>query len=152
MHIMIGRTLGGATVATLQGTIVFILSLFVGFRPTGWELPAAWAIMFLMAILFTALGTAIASVLEDMQGFQLIMNFLVMPMFFLSGAVFPLDGVPKVLQIAARIDPVSYGIDAMRYILVGVSHFGIGLDLMVLLALTSLLLGIGSFLFSRIQI
>ena len=76
LSIMLGRTLGGATVATLQGCIVFVLSMIVGFRPVGWGLSlAALAFIFVTALLFTALGTAIASLLEDMQGFQLIMNF-----------------------------------------------------------------------------
>ncbi len=153
LQIMIGRTLGGATVATLQGTIVFLISLLVGFRPIGWwGLPGAWGIMFLMALLFTALGTAIASVLEDMQGFQLIMNFLVMPLFFLSGALFPLNGVPPALAAVAAADPVSYGIDGMRVLLTGSAHFGIVTDLLILVTITAILTTIGSYLFSRIQI
>ncbi len=93
LNIMIGRTLGGATVATLQGIIVFLLSIAAGFMPTNLtSLPIALLIMALTALLFTAMGTAIASLLEDMQGFQMIMNFLMMPIFFLSGALFPLAG------------------------------------------------------------
>ena len=84
-NIMIGRTLGGATVASLQGIIVFFISMLVGFRPENRSLVIiAFGFMFLIAILFTALGTAIASRLEDMQGFQLIMNFIIMPTFFIS--------------------------------------------------------------------
>jgi ABC-2 type transport system permease protein len=82
LEIMIGRTIGGATVATLQGIIVFCISMIAGFRPNG---PASIGMtlvfMILTAILFTAVGTAIASVLEDMQGFQLIMNFLICRFF-----------------------------------------------------------------------
>src|SRR6266446_9700840 len=84
--IMIGRTLGGATVAVLQGVVVFGICLAVGFRtPSLPLLPLAFTFMILTAVLFTAVGTAIASVLPDFQGFQLVMNFLVMPIFFLSG-------------------------------------------------------------------
>src|SRR5580692_10754424 len=109
LNIMIGRTLGGATVATFQGIIVFILAMIFGFRPYNWLLvPVAILFMLLVALLFAALGTAIASVLEDMQGFQLIMNFLVMPLFFLSGALFPLSGLPAVLGVLTKIDPLSY--------------------------------------------
>ena len=72
--------------------------------------------------MFTALGTAIASQLEDMQGFQLIMNFLVMPLFFLSGALFPLTGLPTALIVITKFDPLSYGIDAFRVLL---SHSGV---------------------------
>jgi len=114
-QIMIGRTIGGATVAVFQGIIVLILSLFFGFKIETFTLvPQMLLFMILIALLFTALGTAIASILEDMQGFQLIMNFLIMPLFFLSGALFPLSGVPGVLNVVASIDPLSYGVDGLR--------------------------------------
>src|SRR5690348_15489886 len=104
--IMFGRTLGGATVATLQGVIVFILTLFIGFRPHSLvQLPIALLVVFLVALLFTGVGTALASLLEDMQGFQLIMNFLVMPIFFLSGALFPLNGLPDIMKTVVKLDP-----------------------------------------------
>ena len=84
--IMIGRTLGGATVSFLQGLFVLILSLLIGFKFNIIGLPLAIVFMLLIALLFTAFGTAIASVLEDMQAFPLIINFIIMPLFFLSGA------------------------------------------------------------------
>ena len=146
LHIMIGRTLGGATVATLQGFIVFFITLLVGFRPHVAPLALAFVFMALIAILFTALGTAIASVLEDMQGFQLIMNFLVMPVFFLSGALFPLQGLPRPLMLLAALDPLTYGIDGLRGTLIGASRFNLSLDVIVLVALAFLFMGIGSYL------
>lgn len=153
LEIMIGRTLGGATIATLQGIIVLALTLVVGFRPSNLlMLPAALLIMFLIALLFTALGTAIASTLEDFQGFQLIMNFLVMPLFFLSGALFPLQSAPPFLQIISKLNPLSFGIDGLRQTLTGSSHFGLTTDLMVLGILTAILLAVGAYLFSKIQI
>ncbi|MDQ7815297.1 MAG: ABC transporter permease [Patescibacteria group bacterium] len=153
LKIMLGRTLGGATVATLQGVVVFLLSLVAGFRPISWVglLPAI-VVMFLTALLFTALGTAIASMLDDMQGFQLIMNFVIMPVFFLSGALFPLDGLPPIIMLVARFDPLSYGIDGLRFALIGVTHFGLGQDLAILTAATAILLAVGSYLFSKIEI
>jgi len=153
LNIMIGRTLGGATVATLQGVIVFILAVIFGFRPYNWFLvPVAIVFMLLVALLFAALGAGIASVLEDMQGFQLIMNFIVMPLFFLSGALFPLNGLPTILSVLTRIDPLTYGIDAFRELLVNTSHFGLGLDFTVLVIVTAVFLGIGSYLFSKIEV
>ncbi len=93
LEIMLGKTLGGATVAVVQGVIVFLLTLVIGFRPQNMLLlPLAFVFVLLVAVLFTSLGVALASSMEDMQGFQLIMNFLVMPVFFLSGALFPLQG------------------------------------------------------------
>lgn len=152
LSIMLGRTLGGATVATLQGCIVFVLSMIVGFRPVGWGLSlAALAFIFVTALLFTALGTAIASLLEDMQGFQLIMNFLVMPLFFLSGALFPLQGLPGPIRIVTYFDPLSYSVDGLQGALIGHSQFSLGFDLMVLTVITVLLLSLGAYLFSRIE-
>jgi len=153
LHIMIGRTLGGATVAMIQGIIIFLLSFIVGFYPHSLPLlPLAFIFMFLISIIFTALGTAIASKLEDMQGFQLIMNFLIMPTFFLSGALFPLKEVPRVLGIIVKLNPLAYGVDSIRGTLVMSSYFGLQTDLIVLIILAGILLSIGSYLFSKIQI
>lgn len=152
LRIVIGRTLGGASVAFLQGVVVLALTTLVGFRVNNiWMLPFGLIIMFMIALLFTSLGTCIGSVLEDMQGFQLISNFLIMPIFFLSGALFPLQGLPKAMTIVASIDPLSFGIDAMRYFLVGSIHFGLALDLSMLFAVTVVLLALSSCLFSRIE-
>ncbi|MDD4477026.1 MAG: ABC transporter permease [Patescibacteria group bacterium] len=153
LDIMIGRTLGGATVATIQGIIVLSLSLLFGFHPYSWlGIFPAIVIMFLIALLFTSLGTMIASLLEDMQGFQLIMNFLIMPLFFLSGALFPLDGLPKTLSIVIRLDPLSYGIDALRILLINAGHYSLRMDIIVLGAITAVFLWLGSYFFKRIQI
>ena len=153
LNIMIGRTMGGATVATMQGIIVLILSIIFGFHPYSFTgILLTIPVMFLVALLFTALGTMIASLLDDMQGFQLIMNFLIMPLFFLSGALFPLEGLPKVLSIITKLDPLSYGIDAFRALLINSSHFGLGLDLIVLSIITAIFLFLGSYFFKKIQI
>lgn len=150
--IMIGRTLGGATVAMLQGIIVFVIALFVGFRPESLlGLLLALVFMALIGIFFTAFGTAVASRLQDMQGFQLIMNFLVMPIFFLSGSLFPLEGLPKALAIVTRMNPLAYGVDGLRGALINQAHFGVGIDLIVLGIITAVVLWIGTYLFSKIE-
>lgn len=152
-NIMIGRTLGGATVATMQGLAVLLIAVIAGFRPVNpWMVIPAIGIMLLIALLFTALGTAIASLMNDMQGFQLVINFLIMPLFFLSGALFPLAGLPRTLEIIAMLDPLSYGIDGLRVLLANLGHFGLGLDILVLSGVTLLFLLIGSWLFSRIEV
>lgn len=151
--IMFGRTLGGATVGAIQGVIIFFLTLLVGFRPANiLMLPFGLLFIFLIGILFTSLGTAIASKLEDMQGFQLIMNFLVMPIFFLSGALFPLQGLPKAMEIVTKIDPLSYGVDGLRGVLTSNWIFGLATDILVLSAFAAVFLAIGSYLFSKIQV
>lgn len=152
-NIMLGRTMGGAIIATMQGTIVFAISLLIGFRPVNWLLvPVAILFMFLVSLLFTALGTAIASRLEDMQGFQLIMSFLIMPLFFLSGALFPLDGLPKAIYFVTKIDPLTYGIDALRILFIGAGHFSLLTNTLVLSGVTLLFLFLGSYLFSKIEV
>lgn len=152
VNIMIGRTLGGATVAVIQGVVVLAISIVAGFRPHNIVLVDVLFIMFLIAMAFTALGTAIASKLEDMQGFQLIMNFLVMPLFFLSGALFPLDNLGGALATVTSLNPLSYGVDGLRDALIGASHFGLGKDIFILSMATALLVCVGSYLFSKIQI
>lgn len=153
LQIMIGRTLGGATVSIVQGLLVTAVCVIAGFRPEHLMMvPIALLFMVLIATVFAALGVAIGSSLQDMQGFQLIMNFLVMPIFFLSGALFPLDGLPKVLGAATAVDPLTYGIDGMRAALLGPSHFGARLDALVLAVVGAVLLVIGAQRFSKIEI
>jgi ABC-2 type transport system permease protein len=153
LTIMIGRVLGGATVAIGQGLIVVAFCLLAGFRFSGLgAAPMALFFMALIALLFTALGTAIASAMSDFQGFQLIMNFLVMPTFFLSGALFPLGDAPWVLKALARINPLTYGVDGLRGALGGVAYFQAATDVAVLAAVTAGLLLLGGYLFSKIQL
>ncbi|MFH1591586.1 MAG: ABC transporter permease [archaeon] len=151
--IMTGRTLGGATVAFLQGIVVTLISMAVGFRfAPGASFLLAMVFMALIALLFTALGTAIASRLEDMQAFPLIMNFLIMPIFFLSGALFPLEGLPKGLEVVTRLNPLTYGVDGLRGALTGVTHLGFGLDLVVMAAVAVVIGAFGTYMFSKIEV
>jgi ABC-2 type transport system permease protein len=151
-EIVLGRTMGSATVALIQGSIVFLVCLAAGFRPADpLALPFALLFMALIAILCTALGTAVGSMLEDMQGFQLIMNFIVMPLFFFSSALFPVPDLPAPVRIAVRLNPLSYGIDGLRGALNGGFVFGVATDLIVLGALAAILLAIGAYLFSKIE-
>jgi len=151
--IVLGRVLGGGSVAIIQGLIVLIISLIIGFRPDNLlMLLVGFVFMALIAIFFAALGTAIASALEDMQGFQLIMNFLLMPLFFLSGALFPLNDLPSAIGAIVKINPLSYGVDGIRGALIGVTHFGLGIDFLVLGIATVIMVALGSYLFSKIQV
>jgi ABC-2 type transport system permease protein len=153
LQIMIGRTLGGATVAIIQGTVVLLICLIAGFRPQSWTvLPVAFVFVFLIALVFSALGTAMGSVIKDMQGFQLVMNFLVMPIYFLSGALFPLSNLPKVMSVITRIDPLTYGVDGLRGSLINTWHFSASTDMAVLATIALLFLGLGAYLFSRIEV
>lgn len=152
LEIVLGRVLGGATIATFQGIIVFGLTLFLGFRPQNFFfLPLAFGLMFLVALFYTTLGTAIASLMKDFHGFQLIMNFLVMPTFFLSGALFPLESAPQILISISKINPLTYGVDGLREVLAGTVHLGIKTDVLVLGFLSFFLLSVSSYLFSKIE-
>src|SRR2546421_759432 len=152
LAIMIGRTLGGATVAVLQGTLIFFVTLIAGFRPVSiFAVPLAFLVIALIAVIFSALATAIGSGLKEMQGFQMVMNFLVLPIFFLSGAIYPLDGLPIALKLLTRVDPLTYGIDGVRGIMVGSSHFGVPLDVVVLLSVGVLFVALGAWRFSKIE-
>ena len=152
-RIMIGRTLGGATVAVIQGTLVMTVCLIAGFRPDSIaSLPIAFLFMLMIATVFGALGTAIGSTLQDMQGFQMIMTFMVMPIFFLSGALFPLTNLPKALGVLTSLDPLSYGVDGLRGSLINVSHFGATMDIAVLAFAASAFIALGTWCFSRIEV
>lgn len=151
--IMLGRTLGGATVSSIQGVVVLILAVIIGFRPSHASLIiVSFFFMFLLALLFTSLGTAIASKLNDMQAFPIIINFIIMPLFFLSGALFPVDNLKGVLADIIKINPLSYGVDALRHTLTGMGSFSLLLDLGVLVVATIVVLFIGSKMFNTIEI
>jgi len=153
LSIMVGKTVGGATVAILQGLLIMIVCLIAGFRPAhASTLPMALLFMVLIAIVFAALGTVIGSTLQNMQGFQLIMNFLVMPIFFLSGALYPLTNLPKLLAAITRIDPLTYGIDGLRGAFIGTAHFAPLTNTIVLVAVAAVFLALGARAFAKIRI
>lgn len=152
-QVVFGRVLGGATVAALQGVLVLLLTLLFGFHPVSWySFPMAIVVMFIISTLFSAFGAAIASVLEDMQGFQLIMNFLVMPIFLFSGSLYPLSNLPPALSFVAKIDPLTYGVDALRGLLINANHYHLGFSIGLLCAITFGLLVLSSYLFSRMEV
>jgi ABC-2 type transport system permease protein len=121
--IAIGKTLGGATQAMIQGLILLILAPFVGVTLDVRTVVEVVGLVFVLAFGLSALGVALASAMRSMQGFQVVMNFLMMPMFFLSGALFPLVGLPGWMTVLTRLNPASYGIDPIRRVLLGASGF-----------------------------
>jgi len=152
LTIMVGRTVGGATVALFQGLLVFGIALLAGFRPANaLVVPTAILVMALIALVFSAMGTIIGSSLKEMQGFQIIMNFLVMPIFFLSGALFPLVHLGVVMSVITRLDPLSYGVDGLRGALIQSWQFSLAFDVALLAAIGAVFLSAGAYLFSRIE-
>ena len=152
-EIVLGRTLGSATVALIHGSIVFLICLAAASRPAQpLLLPLAFLFMVLIAIMCTAIGTAVGSVLQDMQGFQLIINFIVLPLFFFSSALYPVPDLPGAMRLAVRLNPLSYGVDGLRGALNGGFVFGVATDFAVLGGLAAILLAIGAYLFSKIEV
>jgi ABC-2 type transport system permease protein len=153
LEIMLGQTLGGATAAVIQGFIILVLSLFMGLEPAG---PAGFAValgfMILIGVAFTALGIAMASRMEDMHGFQLIMNFVIFPIFGLSGALFPIESLPVWLRSLTLLDPLTYGVEGVRYGLLGAAQVSPLASLSALGAFTVAMVAIGAWLFRGVQI
>jgi ABC-2 type transport system permease protein len=150
--IMLGGALGGATTAVIQGLLVFIISFALGFRPSHWLLvPVTVVILSLLSVAIACFSSGIGSFVEDMQGFQAINQFLVFPLYFLSGALYPLDHVPTWLRIVAEFNPMSYAVDAMRDTLIGQTHFGLAKDFVVLLATVLVLVAFGAYRFRHIE-
>jgi len=117
--VAIGKSLGGATQAMVQGLILLILAPLIGVKLTLGSVAALVPLVFVLAFALSAMGVAIASRMKSMQGFQMVMNFLMMPMFFLSGALFPLSGLPTWMTVLTRIDPAAYGMDPLRRVVLG---------------------------------
>ena len=150
MAIMAGKTLGTVTTSMIKG-LVLLLALAVGglvhLDPVG--LMVTVAFMFVISAAFVALGIAVAALMSDPHGFQLIMNFLIMPVFFLSGALFPLEGLPRWLGVLTRINPLTYGVDGMRYALGGPHEFSPLFDFVILTIFSIGATLVGTILFKR---
>jgi ABC-2 type transport system permease protein len=153
LEIMLGQTAGGATTAVIQGFLILVLSLFIGLQvPDMARFLVALLFMVLIGIAFTAFGIAIASRMEDMTGFQLIMNFVVFPIFGLSGALFPISSLPSWITPLTLADPLTYGVEGIRYGLTGVSQINPLLCLAVIGGFAVAMTVIGAFLFRKIRI
>lgn len=153
LEIMLGQTLGGATTACIQGLIILVLSLFIGLnlaRMSGFFV--AFGFMALIGISFTAFGIAIASRMEDMHGFQLIMNFVIFPIFGLSGALFPINSLPPWLRPLTLLDPLTYGVEGIRYGLSGTSQIHPLVSLLVLSGFAVVTTILGAYLFRKLRI
>jgi len=153
LEIMLGQTLGGTTTAVLQGFMILILSLFIGLKvsnPAGFLI--ALGFMVLIGISFTAFGIAIASRMEDMTGFQLIMNFVVFPIFGLSGALFPISSLPEWLGPVTLLDPLTYGVEGIRFGLTGASQINPVVCAGVIGGFSVVMTVLGAFLFRKIKL
>jgi len=148
--VVVGKGFGGSTVAMCQGAILLILAPILGVSLNPLLVLKLLGLMFLTAFALTSMGILIAARLQSMEAFQMIMNFLILPMFFLSGAFFPLRGLPAWMSVVTRLDPVAYGVDPMRRLLLGADlapgimignhHLGTVEDALILAAFASLMM------------
>jgi ABC-2 type transport system permease protein len=165
--LVIGKCAGGATVATLQALIILVLSPLVGIPFSAPLLVILLGEMVLIAVTLTAVGMVMAARMQQVESFQVVMQFVVLPMFFLSGAMFPLTGLPRWLTVLTRLDPLTYAVDPMRRAVLehsssaarfaslspGLTWFGwrlpVGLELGVVLVVGVVALGIAIVQFSK---
>jgi ABC-2 type transport system permease protein len=150
--IALGRTLGGATTALLQGLLMLAVSTLIGFKFDPTRLPLTLFSMFLIAIAFTGTGIAISTFMEDIHGFQLVINFFVFPLFFLSGALFPIDELPELVKLLALMNPLTYGVDALRWTLTGFSEMDVVGDVVILSVYCFAIVMLASLFFSRTEV
>lgn len=149
--IALGKVVSGATIASFQGCLMLLLAPFAGVSLSPLIIAELIPTLFLVAFSMTGLGVLVASRLKSMQGFQMIMNFIMMPMFFLSGAMFPLSNAPVWMDTLAKIDPLTYGVDALRAIMLSdvPSRYAFTTDIGLLALISAGMLMIAISTFSR---
>jgi ABC-2 type transport system permease protein len=157
VSIALGRIAGGATTGLIQGILVFSLSFFFGFA-MGSDFSFYRVIlgcflmiifMLLISLVFISLGLSFASNMRDAQGFELIINFVMFPLFFLSGAVSPISNLPYWLQIISYVNPLTYGVDGLRSALIGKSIFPVAYDIFFCAVFSVAMVAVASFFFER---
>lgn len=151
--ILLGGALGGATTSVMQGVFVFVISLFLGFRPYNWPmLLVSVVVLLLLSLALACFSSGVGAIVNDFQGFQAINQFLIFPLFFLSGALYPLNHAPTALRLIADANPISYAVDALRASMINQSHYGYLKDLVALSITAIVMLTFGIIQFRRIQV
>ena len=117
--VAMGKTLGAATIALLQGIIILLFAPLIGVSLSIWTVLALLPLMFLLAVSLGSLGILLATRIRSMEAFQAVMQMLMFPMVFLSGAFFPLEGLPTWMSILVKINPATYGIAPIRQVMLG---------------------------------
>lgn len=147
--VAIGKTFGGSTVAMLQGCLMLIFAPIVGVKLTPAMVAVLIPLLLFISFSLTAMGIAAAAQMRSMQGFTVIMNFLTLPMFFLSGAMFPVQGLPSWMDVLVRINPLTYGVDILRAVVIGYHDYPLLFDLNVIGFFGLLMLGLAVLAFSE---
>jgi ABC-2 type transport system permease protein len=151
VSIFLGKVLGGCTDVILQVIVLFAVSfLFPAINP--WGIPPALILLVITAIALVSLGLALGSLFQSLEGFQVISSFLIFPLFFLSGALFPItDKLPTWLQGLVKLNPLTYTVDGVRGALLGVNIFPLYIDFVVVIIFAVLMFLLGNVLFSRMK-
>jgi ABC-2 type transport system permease protein len=149
--VFVGKTLGGMTTSLIQASILLAIGFAIGIGFTPLSLLQAVVIILLMSFGLTSLGLALGSYMYSLEGFQMIVSFVVFPLFFLSGALFPLDNLPSWLGVLTAADPATYGVDALRNAMLGVGSSSMELDMLVLVGYTAALGAFGIYSFGRMK-
>jgi ABC-2 type transport system permease protein len=153
--IVLGKIAGSATVSLITALVILIVVVFAGIIPLSalsvFGVSVAVLFMIIISSIFVALGLIIASTINNIDGFNVVINFLVLPVFFLSGALFPLDNVPLWMRILAAIDPLFYAVDGMRGALIGLHTYPLYLDFAAVFAICVLFVAIADVAFRRMQ-
>lgn len=153
LSIVVGRIAGGGTLSLLQALLVLAVSVPLGFDVASLAgLAIGIGFLALITVTFIGMGMIFASTMHDSQGFGMVMNLVIFPLFFLSGAIFPIQSLPIPLQYLSYLNPLTYGIDGMRAGLTGVASHGLLIDAVAMLIATTLLLGIGTRSFQRMEV
>lgn len=147
--IVFGKAIGISTAAVIQGVILLILSFVVGVQMTPIIFVACTLLMIPISIGLAGVGLLIASFTDSMEGFNLIMSFVVLPMFLLSGALFPVTGLPTLLQFAIYLDPLTYGVDALRYITLGQGAIPLYINVIVIMAFAIAMVFLSALMFTK---
>lgn len=122
-----GKTLGGATVATAQGTLVFLFAPLVGIHLTAGLVLRLWPVMFLGAFALSSMGVALAARMKKTESFQVVNQFVTFPLIFLSGVFFPLRNLPGWMEWLVKVNPISYAVDPLRRLVLGAQDLGAGM-------------------------
>ncbi len=150
ISIVVGRTVGGATTSVLQGILILGISILMGFRISSIsEFLLSIVFMLLISSAFIGLGLIFASKMHDIHGFSLIMNLVIFPLFFLSGALFPIENLPIWIRCLSYLDPLTYGVDGLRAVLIGVSLFSLIFNFTILVGFSIIMVLLGAYLFEK---
>lgn len=150
VSIVLGRIAGGITTALIQGFLILVISLPLGFKISSLMMfPMVLLFMVLISVTFLGLGLIFASKMKDMQGFSIVMNFVIFPLFFLSGALYPLENFPFWLRILSYIDPLTYGIDGLRAVMIGQSTYPLVFNLVIMAGFSLVMIFLGTYFFEK---